>query len=47
MAEEAERMGGPQANVLGTKGLALWKLGRPREALASLETAGNWRSPTI
>jgi tetratricopeptide (TPR) repeat protein len=41
MVEEAERLGNPHANVQGTKGLALWKLGRTREALACLETAAN------
>lgn len=41
MAEEAERMGGSQPGVLGTKGLALWKLGRAPEALSCLEAAAN------
>ena len=39
MVEEAERMGDPQANVLATKGLALWKLGRVPEALGYLKEA--------
>jgi len=39
MAEEAERLGGPLANVLGTKGMVLWKLGRGTESLNCLREA--------
>src|SRR5262245_54618690 len=39
MAEEAERVGGPQSRVLNNKGMALWKLGRSQEALAHLQEA--------
>ena len=37
--EEAERLAGPAPLILGNKGLALWKLGRPQEALSCFEQA--------
>jgi tetratricopeptide (TPR) repeat protein len=39
MAEKAEQAGGPQPHILGSKGVALWKVGRAQEGLAYLQEA--------
>jgi tetratricopeptide (TPR) repeat protein len=36
---EAEKVGGRQAHLLGSQGVALWKMGRPEEAVGLLEEA--------
>ncbi len=47
MAEEAERVGGPQPAILNNKGLALWKLGRGQEALPYLKKAADAQPPNF